>query len=137
MLYDLLNFDISGVDLRTIPRTKALLDQILRSMSTVKKFWYEYLKDKNRLQMETKAGEDEYILTKKIYAAYTVFARENGERRPAAESMVGKELKEICPGMKRKRLSTGARDYVYLLPSYSDCRKMFESKVRIPIGWEE
>ena len=44
MLYDLLEMDLSGVDLRTIPRTGALFDQIVHTMSTAHKFWFERLR---------------------------------------------------------------------------------------------
>lgn len=43
MLYDLLRMDISGVNLREFERTEGLLDQILHSMSSVQKFWFERL----------------------------------------------------------------------------------------------
>ena len=43
MLYDLLRYDFSGIDLRTFPRTEALMDQIVSSMSPVQKFWFERL----------------------------------------------------------------------------------------------
>ena len=43
MLYDLLHMDISGFDLRSFPRTQALLDQIVNSMSSFERYWYDQL----------------------------------------------------------------------------------------------
>jgi hypothetical protein len=39
-LFDLLHHDISTINLREIPRTEALLDQIINSMNSVEKFWF-------------------------------------------------------------------------------------------------
>ena len=44
MLYDLQQADISGVDLRKIPRTEALLEQIIESMTSAQSFWFDCLK---------------------------------------------------------------------------------------------
>jgi len=43
MLYDLLHLDISNVDLRAIPKTGALFEQIAQSFDSVKRFWFESL----------------------------------------------------------------------------------------------
>jgi predicted component of type VI protein secretion system len=44
MLHDLLQYDFSGIDLRRFPRTEALMDQVVNSMSPVEKFWYDRLR---------------------------------------------------------------------------------------------
>jgi hypothetical protein len=41
LLYDLLHFDLDSVDLRTIPKTRALLDQKERSLDSVPAWWLE------------------------------------------------------------------------------------------------
>jgi hypothetical protein len=43
MLYDLLKVDLSKVNLRKIPQTQALMNQIEQSMDTIEKFWFEKL----------------------------------------------------------------------------------------------
>ena len=45
MLYDLLKSDNSDVDLRKAPKTKALFEQKLQSMTPVQQFWYERLRE--------------------------------------------------------------------------------------------
>ena len=68
LLYDLLEMDTSAVDLRKIPRTAALLDQIIHTMPTVQKFWFE------RLRAGTLIDEhrewEPYVITEKLYDAY-------------------------------------------------------------------
>ena len=43
LLHYLLNFDLSQVDLRTIPKTAALLDQQIESMTPEQAWWFETL----------------------------------------------------------------------------------------------
>ena len=45
LLYFLQHYDYSDINLRVFPKTKALLDQKLRSLDLVDKFWYEQLYD--------------------------------------------------------------------------------------------
>jgi hypothetical protein len=44
LLYDLLEMDVKDADLRKIPRTSALLDQIVLTMPTAHTFWLERLR---------------------------------------------------------------------------------------------
>jgi 5S rRNA maturation endonuclease (ribonuclease M5) len=45
MLYDLLYLDYSDIDLTVIPKTSSLLDQKLRNMHPVHRYWYYRLKE--------------------------------------------------------------------------------------------
>jgi hypothetical protein len=44
MLYDLLHLDISCVNLREIPKTRGLMDQIELNLDIIEKFWHEKLR---------------------------------------------------------------------------------------------
>jgi len=138
MLYDLLEMDIAGYDLKKFPRTAALMDQIIKSMSPIEKFWYTRL-------MEGSLSSDysewqESIECKPLYDEYKDFGSAIGERYKLTSSEFGKGLKKLCPSKDKKRRSAdhgGGRPYYHVFPPLDECRKHFEDLVRIPIDWED
>jgi len=140
MLYDLRNFDLTGIDLRSFPRTDALMDQIASSMSTVQKFWYE------RLKYGTLSSTDSdwkgVIPSDKLYDDYIKFAEAIGERYRLTNSQFGKELKKMCSQVRRRKLNNkdtypNLRSWHQSFPSLKYCRKEFESLVQLEIDWSE
>jgi hypothetical protein len=68
MLYDLLEMDVSGLNLREAPRTEALFDQIKQSMDGFTSFWFERLKEGTLLE-----SHDEWkpcVSKSELYNAY-------------------------------------------------------------------
>jgi hypothetical protein len=131
MLKYLLEFDLDGFDLRTFPRTKALMDQILNSMNSVGKFWYDRLKD-GRLREE----DDDWkgsVEFKDFYENFLTYAGKIGDKYRATESQLGKEIRDICPAVIRRRIK---KAYHLIFPSLEECRKLFEARVNIKIDWE-
>jgi hypothetical protein len=135
MLYDLLEMDISGVDLRTIPRTGALLDQISYTMSTAHKFWFERLRAGTLLDHHREW--EVYIITEALHQAYLEFADACGERYRLINSQFSKELRRLCPDMKRKHLTINAKQtWVLTVPDLETCRQQFEKIVKVKVNWE-
>jgi len=130
MLYDLLEHDYPNVNLREFPRTGALLDQILHSASSVEKFWFEKLQESLWV---------ERVSTDEFYDEYIEYSQKMGLKYPSNKRQFGKELRRLCPTMKRGRpaLSDGTRQYEYAFPSLDECREQFEEQVGMAINWEE
>jgi hypothetical protein len=134
MLYDLLEMNLD-VDLRKIPRTSALLDQVIYSMPTVHKFWLE------RLRAGTLLDEhwswEPYVITEKLHRAYLEFADNCGDRYKLIDRQFGKEIKKICPEVKRGRKIIGGREkWVLYIPELATCREHFENKVKVKVNWK-
>jgi hypothetical protein len=135
MLYDLLEMDLSGVDLRTIPRTGALLDQIIHTMSTAKKFWFERLRAGTLLD-EHREWEA-YVITEKLYDSYLKFSENCGERYRLIDRQFGKELRRLCPDLKRGHRTIDSREkWILYVPELKTCREQFENLVGVQINWE-
>lgn len=136
LLYDLLELDTSDVDLRKFPRTQALADQIIHSMSTVQKFWLERLR-----AGALYADSDEwnaYIPTKTLYDQYLEFCRAVGDRYPSIDIHFGRDLRKLCPAMARgRRFIDSKREWVLNFPGLWECRDQFEKVLRMPIDWNE
>jgi hypothetical protein len=135
LLYDLLEMDISDINLRKIPRTNALLDQIVHTMPTVHKFWLERLRAGTLLKDHRQW--EEFVITEEVHREYLDFALDVGERYRLIDTQFGVQLRRLCPDIKRGKRSIGGRDrYVLYFPVLETCREQFENTVRIKVNWE-
>jgi hypothetical protein len=149
LLHYLLHYDFSGVNLRQIPRTRALFDQMLNSMSPFEKFWYDRLSGGrlfemliNRILAPGENLREKYdvpwpdeVLVTDLCNEFQLFCREMNVRYRSSATQMGKSLSQICPPVQRKRHSTGPRDYYYQIPSLELCREAFEARVKMTIDW--
>lgn len=136
MLHDLLHHDISNMDLRTYPSTDALLEQKMRSMTPVQKFWFEILAAG---EMATSSEHwVKEISTKLIYDEYREFAKGLGTRHLLTSNIFFKELKKLMPpgvAKVRRRIDTG-RISVYTIPPLDECRSHFEKQLGTRLDWD-
>ena len=124
-------------NLRVIPRTKALFDQIMHTASPLKKFWYDCLHEGTLLDNEWKSE----LSTKRYYDAYLEFAKKcnmHGYRLTCGQ--FGKEIRNLCPGIKkaRRRIGDSQREWILEMPSLKSCRAEFEKMVGLTAddcGW--
>jgi hypothetical protein len=134
MLYDLLQYDYSAVNLRDFPKTEALLDQIERSISPTQKFWLSCLREERQFSV-LKWGEP--IDTRDLYQEFNEFMESLSLRYPPPQHQFMKELKRMCPGLERRRLrKKGERFQVVIFPTLDECRKQFEGFLGQSIDWE-
>lgn len=138
LLYDLLHFDLSSVQLRQIPQTEALLEQKIRSLESMDSWWL------SRLQDGTVTGGhvdwDATVFCDALYADFLRFCDESN-RRKIEKPTFGINLLKLVPGLKKVRLpeteieGKRKRPWGYCLPSLSDCRQGFENSMGQPISW--
>ena len=152
MLHDLLEYDISEVELKDIPRTDALLDQILISLKGPQKFWHQCLVQGELPceDMDRKAGNTwpEYVLKRLLYEEYVQFEEErNNHGRRATkhefQQMIWKWIGGTPPKGyrgKRREITCHGRDeddYCYgPMPSVEECRTIFEETIGQKVPWE-
>jgi hypothetical protein len=134
LMYELLNRQIES-DLRTIPRTQALFDQMVNTMGSFQKWWLACL-----YQGEVCAGSDwpESCPVSSVYESYKECCKEKGFRHPDHEVSFGKKMKRFCPGIYKKQeyLTTG-RPYFYHFPNLETARNSFEQLIGIEIIWDD
>lgn len=136
MLYELLNIDYKSFDLRTIPRTGELLNQILNSMHPVHKFWYERLKDGSLLPRDSEWLDNVPISL--LYESYCDFSERVSRSPRLSPTQFGKKLREVCPDLKRYRPEIGGeRKWCYSVPDLAYCRANMADSVRMDIDWDE
>lgn len=134
MLYDLLDLDISSVNLREIPRTQALWDQQVYGMTTVQKFWLEILR-RGSLSPDNDEWDGE-VQTSSLYGQYLEFAKAIGDRYPMIDRIFTKELKRMCSPVHRvQKVIQGKRLWVLQFPDIWHCRDYFETIFKMREEW--
>lgn len=132
LLHFLLTFDLSGVDLRRIPATEALLDQKLASLEPLERWWL------GKLQQGAFQYSDvwpEEIGKADLYGDYERATSKIG--RPMHETEFGRSIRRICPGIGESRPRKGeARVRVFDLPELTICRDAFSELLGTRIEWE-
>jgi hypothetical protein len=143
LLGDLVAFDLGSVDLRNAPRTDALLEQKIRSLSSVDSWWLERLMSGSTSRHGSK-WEREVPCTV-LFDDYAAVAEKIGIRRKRDQIVFGLALKKLLPNLlgRDKRpasIDTGhgtsiQRTWCYLLPTLSEARESFERAVEQQIDW--
>jgi hypothetical protein len=149
LLHYLLDYDLSTINLRQIPRTPALFEQITASMSAFDKFWLDRLTSGELFELVTNRALSGFIETFGCYntdwpaevrvadlnTEFQLYCKELNVRYRTTNTQMGKALSQSCPSVERKRGSTGRRDYYYQIPSLQVCRTEFERRVKMKIDW--
>lgn len=139
LLHDLLALDLSRVNLREIPKTKALLEEKARSLDPVEEWLLDRLVDGTPTR-----GHEHWPDYASIDALYDDFIRSSerkGIRRKSGQTTFGIKIRKLLPAIRKKRISVttyanpGARENVYFLPPLVECRKAFDRALEQEYPW--
>jgi hypothetical protein len=135
MLFDLQKLDISGINLRNVPRTEALFDQVMRTMDSLKKFWLERLLDGALLRNAEDWPRE--IESNLFYSEYSEFCAQQRDLYPLSRELFFAGLSRACPGIiKTRKMTSGVRVYMRVLPPLGECREQFQKFMRADINWQ-
>jgi Family of unknown function (DUF5906) len=151
LLYDLLNYDLSKVQLREIPKTAALLEQKVASQDDKQGWWLDFL---HRGELPDGCDIKYRTPAHLIQQSYLDHAKERGVRRRAIETALGMFLHKWAPGMKKHpkvkigwtqvRNDDGTFDggpplygQAYEFPSLEVCRKEYVKQIQQQIDWDD
>jgi hypothetical protein len=137
LMYDLLHFDLGAVDLRTVPKTAALLDQKFASLTPEQSWWLDLLQA-GRLPYGT--GAASFCARELLCDHFVEHARRVGTGRRSSQTRLGMFLSKYVPGLTShlgdylayNRECTGQ---VYAFPPLSECRAAFEKLIEQKIDW--
>lgn len=130
----LLDYDLSGIDLRRPPSTSALEDQKMHSASPIQAWWRERLQDGAPTSIT--ASWAEMVSTAELYEDYLKFCGEVGRKHRASQSIFGRELKGLIPNLIRGRSpKKHSRQWVYILPPLDECRRQHDLLNRTKTSW--
>jgi hypothetical protein len=134
-LHDLMRFDLSRIDVRRAPKTKALAEQIEAGLGNDKKWWMGVLsqgafidKDGDVLE-EPKDWETGPVTVprKVVFESFNAVVKEWGAER-VTDAQIGRFLTKLVPGLRTPRLRDehGNRAWSYTFPPLAECIAAFE-----------
>ncbi len=146
LLYHLLNFDLTTVNLRTIPKTAALLDQKLSSLDPEQGWWLDLLV-RGELPWGCELNSN-FCPSDRLSDRYVRHAGRHGVRRKSIQTQLGIFLTKHVPGLRRHtrgryfiwtrtggiKATTGT---TYEFPSLQECRMAFASALQQDFTWDE
>lgn len=134
LLHYLINFDLTKVNPRAIPKTEALLEQKFNSQDDKAQWWLDILmRGALPLLPDVKPPS---CLCARLFENYIEHAGRQGVRRRATETNLGTFLKKHLPERFCKTRSRARnRDTVYEFPSLADCRKAFAERLQQELRW--
>jgi hypothetical protein len=165
MLHDLLEFDLTGFNVRDVPITEGLQQQKKLSLGTADSWWMEVLHRGYVLQsrhgLHHHFGEwQELVSTEVLYTSYAQWADRRHERHPMSREMLGRQMRLL--GCKPRRLlnavvgeetrdvetgygmtsKRGALIHRHQPPGYSigtlgSARDAFTNRTQLHVDWED
>jgi hypothetical protein len=147
LMHVLMTFDLSTVDVHTVPKTAALLEQKEESAAPHIRWWLECLRSGQiRVIRDGMTGFssiypwDKELEKPWIWQSYRTFMDDHNIRaRRWASGQLHKWLKPLIPGAKtlRPRADNPDRARLVTLPPLDDCRRAFEKLIGQPVDWEQ
>ncbi len=143
LLHHLLNFDLSQVNLRAIPKTVALLEQKISSLTAEAGWLLDLLA---RGELPWGCDWSRWCPSKRLIDDYIAHASKRGARRRAIETSIGMFLFKHVPGLIKKEgiynVWTGEEPksvsgYVYEFPPLSECRANFAKLLNQDLLWND
>ena len=128
----LLNFDLSKVDLRSVPKTKALLEQKLHSLDGEQAWWLGVLMDG---ELPGDMNEPRCCRTQTLFNHYREETNRAGIKRKRIETLIGTFLNKHVPGLRRREKR--GHGSIYEFPPLAACRGAFEALIQQEIDWPE
>jgi hypothetical protein len=146
LLHYLLTFDLSQINLRQIPRTEALFEQIVATATPEQSWWFDVL-DNGTLPFGS--SEQNVCPKKTLYNRYVKHASRQGARRKEIETKIGMFLKKyVGPELRSdEKKEYGIVDRhghvstengrVYRFSALKDCRERFVRAIGQKVSWNE
>jgi hypothetical protein len=137
LLHYLLNFDLSQVNLRVIPKTAALLDQKIEGMTPEQAWWLDTLMQ-GALPLRPHGIHELGVCQREdLFNEYIHHAAVQRVNHRSIETQLGMFLrKQLGAGLKDLRPTVHrGRIYCYGLPPLKDCRRLFSEGLGQPVDW--
>jgi hypothetical protein len=137
MMYDLLNLNLAGFNIRKRPLTEEHLSQRLQSLSGFERYWYEVLQS-GMFDGFHEWDKSQFTSTQSLIDRYKEYDKNAVRYSPIQQQKISSTLKTICPSAtptRKKVLNKQERGYD--LPDIVDARKEFEAMLGTSVEWVE
>lgn len=134
LLHYLLSYDLSEYDVTQMPKTAALQDQKIESMSSERKWLFSKLMDgawcSSHEDWQTEMGREW------LFDNYIEFAKTLGDRHPKTINSLAQFLAPFLKTRGRRRQRDGQRGVMYEFYDLPAMRACFDAKHGGPFAWE-
>ena len=144
LFHHLMNYDLSGINLRQVPQTQELLSQKIQSLDSVQLFWYNRLMEGKLLpdNEDYHLLQDDWgkVVCDQLYDYYCKVESNRGIQRKRDIGEFGKILKKVCPELDKpyETISNRKRKHCYSFPLLDECRRLFEKYLDVEkIPWDD
>jgi phage/plasmid-associated DNA primase len=137
LLYDLLEMDISEVDLWKPPKTESLIEQIINSMTTSQAFIFNMLVEGCIFKSDDGWCNYEPIPVQKLYDAYIDYCTQKNEKYRLSSVQLSKEIGNLINVTRRRIKQNYSKKTAFEFPSLEEARNAFESRVGEKIFLED
>lgn len=139
LLRYLMDLDLSTIPLKEIPKTSALSEQKVSSLSPEQHWWLDILM--RGVLPGDLMGEGETETTA-LYSHYLTQTQKVGVNRKSFETQLGYALRDMVPGLTKPRRTVNTpagpeRHYSYVFPELAECRRAFDRIIGDDRGWGE
>jgi phage/plasmid primase-like uncharacterized protein len=135
LLHELLHFDLSKINLRSVPKTTALFEQKEKTFTIDQTWWYDVLQRGELPHLENGCECPKHMLHED-YLGRTERLGRRAEQR-SSETALGMFLsKMVGPALNPNARDAGGRRY-YRFPPLKDCRARFAELTHHPIEWSD
>ena len=141
MIYDLMELDLTGFNVRKRPITHEHTNQRLQSLNGFERFWFEVLQTgsfKSGFYSIPPWKQSVFISTDSIIQAYKEYDRNATKYQPLQSQQLAVTLKTLCPSAVNDRQTVlGRQERGYQLPNILIARTEFEKLMGTHIEWPE
>jgi hypothetical protein len=131
LLHYLLHYDLSGINLRSAPKTQALQDNKFHSFAIVERFIFEALENGRWCGHHEEWRQS--VACREVHAAYIDYASRVGQNRRSSQTELGKALRRLLGDVrKRQAMTPEGRINVWDFPDLITCRKHFDEVMNWP-----
>jgi hypothetical protein len=135
LLYELLHFDLSGINLRKVPKTTALFEQKEKTFTIDQIWWYDILQRGELPYLESGCESPKHLLHDD-YLRRTERLGRRGERR-SSETALGMFLRKMVGPALNPEARDAKRKRLYRFPPLKDCRARFAELTHHAIEWPD
>ena len=148
-LHFLMTRDLSNFDVRHFPKTEALQEQKVMSMSPEEQWWFEKLLDGNLVG----EGWPEDVQKSDVHRDYIAFAERQKVMRRMSPTALGKFLKRVLPGIYPRTYQRmadvsdvdrygheqvrRAKAWFYEFPALDQAREWWDDRFGGPYNWPD
>jgi hypothetical protein len=140
LLHYLLKYDYSKINLRKVPETSALGDQLVSTMDGIDSYWYSLLQKGSYPRPAIVAVEGKWgsalMVKDKIYQDYLDTAKGEGKIGRSSTAFWSR-VRKLCPSLKEDRPAATEYKRSFEVPPLEEARNLFDKLYGHKFIWEE